>query len=93
MKREREEESYEKLDDEVKKTRKLLEDLEKKKKTIESSHEFKDKKIRDLEILVASLQKELAPYRKKESDKRFAEWTNQKCTNKSGCGCKDCNNL
>lgn len=85
--------NYQQVEQEQIRLKNALEEIERKKKAMESLPEFKDNKIKELEKRIVSLEKELEPHRRKAEQKRIDDYGNQKCTDKLGCGCRTCNDL
>lgn len=67
--------------------------LDNERAMIEKTPQFKDEKIRMLEKRVKELEEELKPHRAKAAQKRIDAYGSMKCTNKLGCGCRDCHDL
>ena len=81
---------YSKDDEEERQLKQRLALISQRKTEYEKTTEFKDAKIKELELKVGRLEMELAPYREKAAKKDMNEYYNRPCTGKHNCTCSIC---
>lgn len=85
--------SYAQIEEEYNRTKLRFAELEKQKREIEKTPEFKDAKIKELERRIVLLEEELKPHRKAAERKRIDDYGNLKCTGAYDCHCRSCCDL